>query len=54
VGGMGEVPFSMVQDGDFLTAEAIEKIERPRFPYVFELPSSGKAPPRLTGGDDDY
>lgn len=54
LGGTGEVPFSMVQDRVFLTAEGIEKMERPRFPYVFELPSSGKGPPRLTGGDDDY
>jgi hypothetical protein len=54
LGSTGEVPFSMVQDRAFLTAEAIEKMERPRFAYVFELPSSGKAPPRLTGGDDDY
>lgn len=54
LGGTGEVPFSMVQDRAFLTAEAIQKMERPRFPYVFELPSSGKEPLRLTGGDDDY
>jgi hypothetical protein len=54
LGGTDEVPFSMVQDKAFLAVEAIEKMERPRFPYVFELPSSGKGPPRLTGGDDDY
>jgi hypothetical protein len=44
----------MVQDKAFLAVEAIEKMERPHFPYVFELPSSGKGPARLTGGDDDY
>lgn len=52
--GTGEVPFSMVYDKAFLVAEAIEKIGRPRFPYVFELPPSAKRPPRLTGGEDDY
>jgi hypothetical protein len=54
LGGTDEVPFSMVQDKAFLAVEAIEKMERPRFPYVFELPLSGKGPLRLTGGDDDY
>jgi hypothetical protein len=33
---------------------AVEKTERPRFPYVFELPPSAKKPARLTGGADDY
>jgi hypothetical protein len=54
LGGTREVPFSMVYDKALLVAEAIEPMERPRFPYVFELPPSGKSPPRLTGGDDDY
>lgn len=54
LGGTGEVPFSMVYDQAFLVAEAVEPMERPRFPYVFELPPSGKRPQRLTGGDDDY
>jgi hypothetical protein len=54
LGGTGEVSFSMVYDKAFLVAEAVEKMERPRFPYVFELPQSGKGPLRLTGGEDDY
>ena len=54
LGGTGEVPFSMVCDKAFLVAEAVEKMERPRFPYVFELPQSGKGPLRLTGGEDDF
>jgi len=54
LGGSGEVPFSMVYDKALLVAGTVERIERPRFPYVFELPPSGKSPPRLTGGDDDY
>ncbi len=54
LGGTGEVPFSMVYDKAFLAAEVVEKTERPRFPYVFELPPSGKRPLRLTGGEDDY
>jgi hypothetical protein len=52
--GTGEVPFSMVYDKAVLVAEAIEKIGRPRFPYVFELPASANRPLRLTGGEDDY
>jgi hypothetical protein len=35
-------------------AEALERIDRPRFPYVFELPPSAKGTARLTGGEDDY
>ena len=54
LGSTDEVPFSMVQDKAFLAVEVIEKMERPRFQYVFELPLSGKEPLRLTGGDDDY
>jgi len=54
LGGTGEVPFSMVFDKAFLVAEAIEKMEQPRFPYVFELPPSARRPIRLTGGEDDY
>lgn len=54
LGATGEISFSMVQDKVFLAVEAIEKMVRPRFPYVFELPSTGKEPLRLTGGDDDY
>jgi uncharacterized membrane protein YcgQ (UPF0703/DUF1980 family) len=54
LGGTEDVPFSMIQDKAFIAVEAIEKTGRPRFPYVFELPSSGKGPLRLTGGDDDY
>jgi uncharacterized membrane protein YcgQ (UPF0703/DUF1980 family) len=54
LGGAGEVPFSMVYDKAFLVAEAIEKMERPRFPYVFELPPSARRAQRLTGGEDDY
>jgi hypothetical protein len=54
LGGAGDIPFSMVYDKAFLAAEAIEETERPRFPYVFELPPSGKGPLRLTGREDDY
>jgi hypothetical protein len=54
LGGTGEVPFSVVYDQAMLVAEAVEKIERLRFPYVFELPPSNKGPLRLTGGEDDY
>jgi hypothetical protein len=54
LGGMGEVHFSMVYERAVFAAEALEQIERPRFPYVFELPQFAKSPPRLTGGDDDY
>ena len=54
LGATGEVPFSMVYDKAFLAADAIEKTERPRYPYVFELPPSAKMPLRLTGGEDDY
>jgi hypothetical protein len=52
--GAGEVPFAMVYERAVFVAEALERIERPRFPYVFELPTSAKGPNRLTGGDDDY
>lgn len=54
LGAAGEVPFAMVYDKAVFVAEAAERIERPRFPFVFELPPSGKSPHRLTGGDDDY
>jgi hypothetical protein len=54
LGGTGEVPFAMVYERAVFMAEALEQIDRPRFPYVFELPPSGKGPARLTGGDDDY
>jgi len=54
LGGTGEAPFSMVYDQALLVAESIEPIEPPRFPYVFELPTSGKRPLQLTGGDEDY
>ncbi|HSO62105.1 MAG TPA: hypothetical protein VLR50_13825 [Desulfobacterales bacterium] len=54
LGAAGEVPFAMVYDQAVFVAEAAERIERPRFPFVFELPPSGKSPHRLTGGDDDY
>ena len=54
LGPTGEVPFSMVYDKALFAAEAVEKTERPRFSYVFELPPSAKKPVRLTGGADDY
>jgi uncharacterized membrane protein YcgQ (UPF0703/DUF1980 family) len=54
LGPTGEVPFSMVYDKALFAAVAVEKTERPRFPYVFELPPSAKKPARLTGGADDY
>jgi DUF1980 C-terminal domain len=54
LGPTGEVPFSMVYDKALFTAEAVEKTQRPRFSYVFELPPSSKKPTRLTGGADDY
>jgi len=54
LGGAGEVPFAMVYDKAVFVAEAAERIERPRFPFVFELPPSGNSPHRLTDGDDDY
>jgi uncharacterized membrane protein YcgQ (UPF0703/DUF1980 family) len=52
--GAGEVPFAMVYDRAVFVAEALERIDRPRFPYVFELPQSAKGTARLTGGEDDY
>jgi len=52
--GAGEVPFAMVYDRAVFVAEALERIDRPRFPYVFELPPSAKGTARLTGGEDDY
>jgi hypothetical protein len=54
LGPTGEVPFSMIYDKALFTAEAVEKTQRPRFPYVFELPPSANKPARLTGGADDY
>jgi uncharacterized membrane protein YcgQ (UPF0703/DUF1980 family) len=54
LGGAGEVPFAMVYDKAVFAAEAAERIKRPRFPFVFELPPSGNSPHRLTDGDDDY
>jgi len=54
LGGAGEVAFAMVYDKAVFVAETLERIERPRFPFVFELPPSGKSPHRLTDGDDDY
>lgn len=54
LGGAGEVPFAMVYDKVVFVAEAAERIERPRFPFVFELPPSGNNPHRLTDGADDY
>jgi len=54
MGGAGEVSFAMVYDRAVFVAEALERIDRPRFPYVFELPQSAKGPARLTGGEDDY
>jgi hypothetical protein len=54
LGGAGEVPFAMVYDKAIFVAEAVERIDRPRFSYVFELPPSAKGPARLSGGDDDY
>jgi hypothetical protein len=54
LGPTAEIPFSMVYDKALFAAEAVEKTERPRFPYVFELPPSAKSPPRLTGEEDDY
>jgi hypothetical protein len=54
LGGTSEAPFSMVYDRAHLVAESVEPIDRPGFPYVFELPASGRQPLRLTGGDDDY
>ena len=54
LGGAGEVPFAMIYDRAVFVAEALERIGRPRFPYVFELPQSAKGPARLTGGEDDY
>lgn len=54
MGGAGEAPFAMVYDRAVFVAEALERIDRPRFPYVFELPQSAKGPARLTGGEDDY
>jgi len=54
LGPTGEVPFSMVYDKALFRAEAVEKTERPRFPFVFELPTSANKPARLTGGADDY
>lgn len=49
-----DVPFTMVYEKAVVVAEIIEKIERPRFPYVFELPPAGNGTIRLTGEDDDY
>ena len=49
-----DVPFTMVYDKALMVAEAVEKMERPRFQYVFELPPAENSPVRLTGEDDDY
>ena len=49
-----DVPFTMVYDKALVVAETVEKIKRPRFQYVFELPPSKNSPVRLTGEDDDY
>ena len=54
LGGAGEVPFSMVYGKAIFVAEAVDRIDRPRFSYVFELPPSAKSPARMSGGDDDY
>lgn len=54
LGATAEIPFSMVYGQALLVAEAVEPMERPAFPYVFELPPSGRRPSRLTGGGDDY
>jgi hypothetical protein len=54
MGGAGDASFAMVYDHAVFVVEAVERIDRPRFPYVFELPQFAKGPARLTGGDDDY
>jgi hypothetical protein len=54
IGSIDEVPYTVVYDRAVLTASKVETIRRPRLPYVFELPSAGSRPARLTGEDDDY
>ena len=46
----GEV--GLVKPDPAIFALLLERIGRPRFPYVFELPQSAKGPARLTGGVD--
>jgi hypothetical protein len=50
----GGTAWALIGDRAVLVAEALERIDPPRFPYVFEQPSAAGGPPRLTGEDVDY
>lgn len=54
LGATDQAPFAVVYNQAVFLAESIETIEPPRFAYVFELPTSGKRPLQLSGGDEDY
>lgn len=54
VSGVEEIPYSVLYNRALVRAEFISAIEKPYFPYVFELPPSGGKAPRLSGEDDDY
>jgi hypothetical protein len=54
VGRIDDVPYTLIYDSAVLIAEGVKPIDRPRVPYVFELPPSGRATVRMTGEDDDY
>ncbi len=54
VKGVDEVPYSVLHDQAVLRAAIVTPVEKPYFPYVFELPLSGGKPPKLSGEDDDY
>jgi len=41
-------------DQAFLRAAIVTPVEKPYFPYVFELPLSGDKSPKLSGEEDDY
>lgn len=53
-GSVDEIPYSVLYDKAILRASIVVPVEKPNFPYVFELPPSGGKPPRLSGEDDDY
>lgn len=54
VRGVDEAPTSVLHDKALLRASIVKAIEKPYFPFVFELPPSGGKAPRLSGEDDDY